>query len=228
MPGRSVPRTEITTFVMKYSSPLGVQGSVRVQEDASVIAHKSQYSPGCCPNPFSLGLKRLFSSLRPAASKKAHPSFPLVVGVSRLLPPDLPTEGWGNSLNEGLQPLPLTISAQLLKALEAEEKRISPSRDFHCIEKPQTRALPFSKTLFTFFNCYFKWLTRMRTLRSFDNSRARSRRCQNSPARRLKQLRASQPLRQDILAKSFNARAKKFWFGQQRVRKGNGFFSISS
>jgi hypothetical protein len=35
------------------------------------------------------------------------------------------------------------------KALEAEEKRISPSRGFNCIEKAQTSALPFSRILST-------------------------------------------------------------------------------
>jgi hypothetical protein len=42
-----------------------------------------------------------------------------------------------------------TISPQLLKALEAEEKRISPSRSFNYTEKAQTRALPFSRNLST-------------------------------------------------------------------------------
>jgi len=45
-----------------------------------------------------------------------------------------------------------TISAQLLKALEAEEKRIFPFRGFHCIEKAQTKALPFPENLGTFLN----------------------------------------------------------------------------
>jgi len=40
-----------------------------------------------------------------------------------------------------------TIFAQRLKALEAEEKRISPSRGFHGIEKAQIAALPFSGDL---------------------------------------------------------------------------------
>ena len=43
-----------------------------------------------------------------------------------------------------------TIFAQRLKALETEEKRISPSRGFHCIGKAQTRAPPFPRNLGTF------------------------------------------------------------------------------
>jgi hypothetical protein len=52
-------------------------------------------------------------------------------------------------MNKGLQPLPPTIFAELLKALEAEEKRISLSRGSHCIEKAQGRVLPFSRNLST-------------------------------------------------------------------------------
>jgi len=46
--------------------------------------------------------------------------------------------------------LPPTISAQLLKALEAAEKRVSLSRGFNCIEKAQTRALPLFEAFGTF------------------------------------------------------------------------------
>jgi len=42
------------------------------------------------------------------------------------------------------------IFAQLPKAFEAEEKRISLSRDSHYIEKAQIRALPFPGDLGTF------------------------------------------------------------------------------
>jgi len=42
-----------------------------------------------------------------------------------------------------------TLFAKLLKALEAKEKRTSPSRGFRCIEKAQTRALPFSGVVCT-------------------------------------------------------------------------------
>ena len=58
-----------------------------------------------------------------------------MVGVSQLVPPS-------------------TIFAQLLKALEAEEKRISPSRALSCIEKAQTRVLPFSENLGTLLSLF--------------------------------------------------------------------------
>jgi hypothetical protein len=64
----------------------------------------------------------------------------------------LATEGWEDSLNEGLQPLPPTIFQQLPKALEAEEKRISPSRGVHCKEKAQTSALPFPESFGEFLS----------------------------------------------------------------------------
>ena len=57
----------------------------------------------------------------------SRPSVPLTVGVSRvdgflpvhqdLCPLDLATEGWGNSLNEGLQPLPPTNFDGLARSL---------------------------------------------------------------------------------------------------------------
>jgi len=44
-------------------------------------------------------------------------------------------------VNEGLQPLQPGIFQRLLKALEAEEKRISHSRGFHFIIDVQTGAI---------------------------------------------------------------------------------------
>jgi len=70
---------------------------------------------------------------------------------SRLVSPGFANRGMGIFAERRPTAIATTISAQLLKALEAEEKRMSPSRGFHCIEKAQTSALPFSRSLGKFF-----------------------------------------------------------------------------
>ena len=52
-------------------------------------------------------------------------------------------------MNAGIQPLQPRIVGQLLKALEAEEKLLSLSRDSHDMKKLPTRVLSFFSKLST-------------------------------------------------------------------------------